>query len=123
VDRQAKAAPDFFREGLHLLSLYSFPAGHAEGQADYDFGHPVLANDLLQLGEIKALVLPVERFQSLRCNAQRVRKGEADPFRTNVQTQNSWRTPRRGSSLVRRHPAIICRIHIFAIKLRYLYGH
>jgi hypothetical protein len=25
--------------------------------------------------------------------------------------------------LVRRHLAIICRIHIFAIKLRYRYGH
>jgi hypothetical protein len=25
--------------------------------------------------------------------------------------------------LVRRHLAIICRIHIFAIRLRYRYGH
>jgi hypothetical protein len=25
--------------------------------------------------------------------------------------------------LVRRHLAIICRMHIFAIKLRYRYGH
>ena len=83
----------------------------------------MFANDIFQLGEVEALVLPVECFQSLRCNAQRVRKGEADPFRTNVETQNSWRTPRGGSSLVRRHLAIICRIHIFAIKLRYRYGH
>jgi hypothetical protein len=30
---------------------------------------------------------------------------------------------RRGNSLVRRHLAIICRIHIFAIRLRYPYGH
>ena len=123
MDWQAKAATDFFREGLHLPGLFPFDAGHAEGQADYDLGHPMLANDLLQLGEVEALVLPVECFQSLRCNAQRVGKGEADPFRTNVQTQNSRRTPRGGSSLVRRHLAIICRIHIFAIKLRYRYGH
>jgi len=123
MDWQAKAAADFFREGLHLLSLYSFPARHAEGQADYDLGHPVLANDLLQLGEIIALVFPMEGFQSLRRYAQRVGNGEADPLRTNVQTQNSRRTPPGVSSLVRRHLAIICRIHIFAIKLRYRYGH
>ncbi len=80
MDRQAKAAADFFREGLHLLGLYSFTAGHAEGQADYDLGHPVLPNDLLQLGKIEALVLPVEGFQSLRRNAQRVGNGEPDPL-------------------------------------------
>ena len=85
--------------------------------------HPVLANDLLQLGEIEAFVLALERFQSLRRDAQRVGNGEADPLRTNVQAQNSLRTPRRGISLVRRHLAIICRIHIFAIRLRYPYGH
>ena len=89
MDGQAEAAADFFREGLHLLGLDPFAAGHAEGQADYDFGHAVLANDLLQLGKIEALVLPVEGFQSLRRDAQRVGNGEADPLRTNVQAQNS----------------------------------
>jgi hypothetical protein len=78
VDGQAKAAADFFREGLHLLGLHAFAAGHAEGQADYDLGYAVFADDLLQLGEVDALVLPVERFQSLCRDAQRVGNGEAD---------------------------------------------
>ena len=123
MDGQAKAAVDFYREGLHLFGLDAFAASHAEGQADYDLGDPVLAYDLLQLGEIEALVLPVKGFQALRRDAQRVGNGEADPLRTNVQAQNSLGLPRRGSSLVRRHLAIICRIHIFAIRLRYRYGH
>jgi hypothetical protein len=80
MDGQAKAAADFFREGLHLLGLDPFAAGHAEGQADHDLGYAVLADDLLELGKINALVLPVERFQSLGGNAQWVRNGEADPF-------------------------------------------
>lgn len=80
MDGQAKAAADFFREGLHLLGLNPFAASHAEGQADHDLGHLVLADDLLQLGKITALILPVERFQSLGGNAKWVGNGEADPF-------------------------------------------
>jgi hypothetical protein len=75
------------------------------------------------LSEVEAFVLALERFQSLCRDAQRVGNGETDPLRTNVQPQNSLGMPRRGKSLVRRHLPIICRIHIFAIRLRYPYGH
>ena len=124
MDGQAKAAADFFRESLHLLGLYSFSAIHTQGQADHDLGHPVVADDLLQLRKIESLVLPVKRFQSLCGNAELVGNGQPDPLRTYIQAQNSRRTPRhRRIGLVRRHLAIICRTHIFAIKLRYRYGH
>jgi len=80
MDRQAKATADFVSEDLHLLGLYPFPAGHAQGQSDYDFRHLVLANNLVQLGKIRALISPVEGFQSLRGNAQRIGNGEPDSF-------------------------------------------
>jgi hypothetical protein len=66
VDGQAEAAADFLGKGLHLFCLYSFPADHAEGQAHYDLGYVVLADDLFQPGEICALVLTLKSFQALR---------------------------------------------------------
>ncbi len=84
MDGQAKAAADFFREGLHLFGLAPFAPGHAQRQADHDLGYAVLADDLLQLRKIKAFILPVEGFQPLRRDAQRIGNGEADPPQTNI---------------------------------------
>jgi hypothetical protein len=84
VDGQAKAAADFFREGLHFFGLDPFAPGHAERQADHDLGYAVLADDLLQMGKIKAFILPLEGFQPLRRDAQGIGNGEADPPRTNI---------------------------------------
>jgi hypothetical protein len=89
MDGQAKAAADFFRESLHLLGLYSFSPTHTQGEAEYDLGHTVLADDLLQLGKIESLVLSVKRCQPLCGNAELVGNGQPDPLRTYIQAQNS----------------------------------
>ncbi len=59
---QAEAATNLFRKGLHFLSLDAFAPNHAQGESDHDLGNSMLANDLLELNEIKALVLPVKRL-------------------------------------------------------------
>jgi len=59
---QAEAAANLFRKGLHFFSLDAFAPNHAQGQSDYDLGNLMLANDLLELSEIKASVLPVKRL-------------------------------------------------------------
>ena len=116
MDWQAKAAADFFGEGLHLLGLGPFAAGHAQGQADYDLGHLILADDPLQLGEIQSFVLPLQGIQSLRRDTQRVGDGKPDPLRAYIQAQDSWRSPDSGGiGLVGRHLAIICRIHFLLL--------
>jgi len=112
MDGHAKAAANFFGEVLRLLGLRAFGAGHAQRQADHNLRHFVLADDPLQLGEIRSFVLPLEGFQPLRCNAERVRDGQPNPARAYIQAQDPRRTLRCwGVGLVERHLAIICRIH------------
>ncbi len=75
---QCEFPAQFLGEVLHFSGLCPFGAAHAQGQADYDLSHLVLADDSCQLLKVQPLVLPVERLQSLRRDAQRVGNGQPD---------------------------------------------
>lgn len=107
VDGQLEALAQFFREALHLFGLDPLGSAHAEGIAHDDFSDLVFADHLFQLGEIEALVLPVEGLNTLSGDAQQVRDGQADSLRANVQAQNSRVLRIQGVGWFRGHVAII----------------
>ena len=125
VDGQAEAAADFFGEGLHLFGLDPFAAVMRRGR-------PITISATLcsrmtcsSWAKSSALVLPLKGFQSLRRDAQRVGNGEADPPRAYVHAQNSLADARRAEASVWWEGTwrLYVASHIFAVRLRYRYGH
>jgi hypothetical protein len=84
VNRQGKMLTQLFCEALHFFGLDAFGPTHPQRVAHDDLGHLIFADHLFQLGEIQALVLPLDGFESLRSDTKGVRYGKADSFRPDV---------------------------------------
>jgi len=82
---QRKALSQFLGETLHLFRLDAFGPAHPQRVTHYDFGDFIVANHLLQLFEIEPFILPLDGFESLSSNTQRIRNSYSDPFGTYIQ--------------------------------------
>lgn len=69
---QADLRAEFIGEAMHFLGLDSFSAAHAQREPDHDLGHIVISNHLREFFEVQPFVLPLEGFESLRGDAQRI---------------------------------------------------
>ena len=79
-----------------IFCLIPFRSAHAQRVAHDYFSDRVLANYSVEFSEIQTLVLPVDSFESLRRNPERVRDGQTNPLRTNVQAENPRVRPALG---------------------------
>src|SRR5579864_7871305 len=76
-------------EILDLLGLDTLCATHAQREADDDLFHLIIPDDTIQITEIVFLVLPMEGFQALCGNAERVRYGYTDSTRPDIEPEDA----------------------------------
>lgn len=74
-------------ESLDLLGLGAFVAAHAQGQANHDFFHAILADYAVKMGEIVLFILPVQRVQALGRHAERIGDGNSDTAQAYVESE------------------------------------
>lgn len=66
MDRQREPLPQRLREALHFFRLNAFGSAHAQRITHHYRSYFVITDYVLQLDEIKAFVLPMDGFKSLR---------------------------------------------------------
>jgi len=66
MDRQREALPQLVGEAPHFFRLNAFGSAHAQRITHHYRSHFVITDYALQLDEIKAFVLPMDGFKSLR---------------------------------------------------------
>ena len=86
---KANAFAQFLGEALHFFRLNALRAAHPQGEADHDFSHFVIAHQLAQLLKIQAFVLSLQRLQTLRREAERIRDRDANALRAHVESKNA----------------------------------
>src|SRR5580698_49402 len=90
---QFEALSEFINKDSHLLRLDTLRPAHPQRQPDHDLRYIIFADDLLQRGQVRPLISPLNRLQSLRSDPQQVRYGHADSSGADVQAQNAQLFP------------------------------
>jgi len=89
MDGQFEMLAEIVGKYLNFLGLDALGTGHAERQADDDLFDIVFTDDPVKAGEVVLLVLPMERVQALRSNAERVGHGDADTPGPDVESEDA----------------------------------
>ena len=71
VDRDMQALVQFVGETPHFFRLSAFRPAHPQGKPDHDLGDTIFARQLLELLEIKTLVLSLEGRKALVTGASK----------------------------------------------------
>src|ERR1700693_317599 len=85
MDGQAKMRVQIICEPAHLFRLDSLRAAQAQRQPDHNLPDVVFREHLSQGLQIVTFVPPLDRIQPLRGDPQRVRDGNPNSFRANIQ--------------------------------------
>lgn len=88
MDWQLKTLTQFFGEAPHLFGLDTFGSAHAQRVADDHLDDLVLADYIFQLGEIQALVLAMQGFDSLGGDAEQIGDGQANPLGAYIEAES-----------------------------------
>lgn len=89
VDGELEMLAQVLGEILDLFGLDTLCATHAQREADDDLFHLIIPDDTIQITEIVFLVLPMEGFQALCGNAERVRYGYTDSTRPDIEPEDA----------------------------------
>ncbi len=89
VDGQCEGIAEGFREGLGTGGLGADVSGQIEGVTDNDLGAAEFAEEAAEGSEVLPLVLPNEREDRLRREAQFIGDGDADPARAKIEAEDA----------------------------------
>ena len=78
MDGKIKALAELFSECCHFFGLGARLTRHINGMAEDQFCDLVAMDELFQLSDVRAFVLPIQCFQWLGGDAEGVRDGEPD---------------------------------------------